>query len=214
MNNIKIRVNNVEKTIGDQVILKNINMEFTDSRIYGLVGRNGSGKTVLLKCICGFMSVSKGEIWLNDNLIGKDISFIENLGFIIDTPGFLPEISGYKNLLYLASIRRKASKQDIYKCMEMVGLDYHSKKPVGKYSLGMKQRLGIAQAIMENPDIIILDEPMNGLDSQGVEDIRKLLMKLKHEGKLIIITSHNNEDIEVLCDEVYKIDMGVIKQLG
>ncbi|GAA4654311.1 ATP-binding cassette domain-containing protein [Anaerocolumna aminovalerica] len=214
MNNIKIRVNNVEKTIGDQVILKNINMEFIDSRIYGLVGRNGSGKTVLLKCICGFMSVSKGEIWLNDKLIGKDISFIENLGFIIDTPGFLPEISGYKNLLYLASIRRKASKQDIYKCMEMVGLDYHSKKPVGKYSLGMKQRLGIAQAIMENPDIIILDEPMNGLDIQGVEDIRKLLLKLKNEGKLIIITSHNNEDIEVLCDEVYKIEMGIIKQLG
>jgi ABC-2 type transport system ATP-binding protein len=159
------------------------------------------------------MSVSKGEIWLDHKLIGKDISFIDNLGFIINSPGFLPEISGYKNLLYLASIKGKTNKQDIKKYMEIVGLDWSSKKNVGKYSLGMKQRLGIAQAIMEDPQIIILDEPMNGLDNLGVQHFRELLLNLKKEGKLIIITSHNKEDIEFLCDEVYKMEMGAVEKI-
>jgi ABC-2 type transport system ATP-binding protein len=213
MSETRIHVINVHKTIEGQEILNNINIEFMNSKIYGLIGRNGSGKTVLLKCICGFMSVSKGEIWLDHKLIGKDISFIDNLGFIINSPGFLPEISGYKNLLYLASIKGKTNKQDIKKYMEIVGLDWSSKKNVGKYSLGMKQRLGIAQAIMEDPQIIILDEPMNGLDNLGVQHFRELLLNLKKEGKLIIITSHNKEDIEFLCDEVYKMEMGAVEKI-
>ncbi len=209
----KITITNVGKIIENQVILKDINLEFNNSKIYGLIGRNGSGKTVLLKCICGFMKVSSGEIKLNDSIIGKDITFMNNLGFIINSPGFLPDLSGLKNLLYLASIKKKVNKQSICNTMSLVGLDWRSNKKVGKYSMGMKQRLGIAQAIMENPDILILDEPMNGLDNQGVEDIRTLLFAEKERGKLIIITSHNNEDIDFLCDEVYKMIEGNIEKI-
>lgn len=209
----KITVTNVEKVIENQVILKDINLEFTKSKIYGLIGRNGSGKTVLLKCICGFMKVSKGEVKLNHNLIGKDVSFIDNLGFIINSPGFLPELSGFQNLLYLASIKKIVGKKGIRDVMNLVGLDWHSKKKVGKYSMGMKQRLGIAQAIMENPDILILDEPMNGLDNQGVEDIRNLLLAQKEKEKIIIITSHNKDDIDFLCDEVYLMNDGSIERI-
>ncbi len=209
----KITITNVGKIIENQVILKDINLEFNNSKIYGLIGRNGSGKTVLLKCICGFMKVSSGEIKLNDSIIGKDITFMNNLGFIINSPGFLPDLSGLKNLLYLASIKKKVNKQSICNTMSLVGLDWRSNKKVGKYSMGMKQRLGIAQAIMENPDILILDEPMNGLDNQGVEDIRTLLFAEKERGKLIIITSHNNEDIDFLCNEVYKMIEGNIEKI-
>lgn len=207
----EIKVLQVGKRIGEQTILTDINLEFKDSKIYGLIGRNGSGKTVLLKCIAGFMKPTEGEIFWNNRRIGKDVKFIENMGFILNTPGFLLDVSGFKNLQYLASINKKVGKKEIVKTMELVGLDPQSKKSVGKYSLGMRQRLAIAQAIMENPEILILDEPMNSLDDQGVEDIRNLLLKLKEEGKLIIITSHNNEDIECLCDEVFQIRNGKIK---
>jgi ABC-2 type transport system ATP-binding protein len=209
----KIKVLHVGKKIGEQIILDDINLEFEDSKIYGLIGRNGSGKTVLLKCIAGFMKPSEGEIWLNDKKIGKDVKFIENMGFILNTPGFLSELSGFKNLQYLASINRRADKKAIASAMELVGLDSKSKKSVGKYSLGMRQRLGIAQAIMEDPEILILDEPMNSLDEQAVEEIRNLILQLKEKGKLIIITSHNKEDIEFLCDEVYQIRQGMIERI-
>lgn len=209
----EIKVLHVGKRIGEQIILNDINLEFKDSKIYGLIGRNGSGKTVLLKCIAGFMKPSEGEIWLNDKKIGKDIKFLENMGFILNTPGFLLEVSGFKNLQYLASINRRAGKKEIAGAMELVGLDPKSKKSVGKYSLGMRQRLGIAQAIMEDPEILILDEPMNSLDEQAVEEIRNIILQLKVKGKLIIITSHNKEDIEFLCDEVYQIRQGMIERL-
>jgi ABC-2 type transport system ATP-binding protein len=209
----KIKVLHVGKKIGEQIILDDINLEFEDSKIYGLIGRNGSGKTVLLKCIAGFMKPSEGEIWLNDKKIGKDVKFIENMGFILNTPGFLSELSGFKNLQYLASINRRADKKAIASAMELVGLDSKSKKSVGKYSLGMRQRLGIAQAIMEDPEILILDEPMNSLDEQAVEEIRNLILQLKEKGKLIIITSHNKEDIEFLCDEVHQIRQGMIERI-
>ncbi|PPK80809.1 ABC-2 type transport system ATP-binding protein [Lacrimispora xylanisolvens] len=208
-----IQVIDVCKTLEGQEILKNINLEFDSSKIHGIIGRNGSGKTVLIKCICGFMPVSSGSIFVDEKRIGYDTEFIENTGFIIENPGFLNRYSGLKNLKYLASIRKIADVDRLRECMNMVGLDPDSKKTVGKYSLGMRQRLGIAQALMEYPDIIILDEPMNGLDNSGVMEIRKILLQLKAEGKLIIIISHNREDINSLCDKVYEMDKGEIKQV-
>lgn len=208
-----IKVIDVCKTLEGQEILKNINLEFDSSKIHGIIGRNGSGKTVLIKCICGFMPVSSGSILVDEKRIGYDTEFIENTGFIIENPGFLNRYFGLKNLKYLASIRKIADVDRLRECMKMVGLDPDSKKTVGKYSLGMRQRLGIAQALMEYPDIIILDEPMNGLDNSGVMEIRKILLQLKAEGKLIIIISHNREDINSLCDKVYEMDKGEIKQV-
>lgn len=208
-----IKVIDVCKTLEGQEILKNINLEFDSSKIHGIIGRNGSGKTVLIKCICGFMPVSSGSILVDEKRIGYDTEFIENTGFIIENPGFLNRYSGLKNLKYLASIRKIVDVDRLRECMKMVGLDPDSKKTVGKYSLGMRQRLGIAQALMEYPDIIILDEPMNGLDNSGVMEIRKILLQLKAEGKLIIIISHNREDINSLCDKVYEMDKGEIKQV-
>lgn len=206
----KIVVENLGKRIGEQEILKNIDLELSSGKIYGLIGRNGSGKTVLLKCIAGFMEATEGFVSINDMIIGKDIRFMPNMGFIINSPGFLPELSGMKNLEYLASFNGKIGKEKIREVMKLVGLDPNSRKGVGKYSTGMKQRLGIAQAIMENPDILILDEPMNGLDENMVNDMRTLFSRLREEGKLIIITSHICEDIDILCDEVYQVKNGTM----
>ncbi|EOT27574.1 hypothetical protein C805_01682 [Eubacterium sp. 14-2] len=203
-----IKVDKVIKKFGSDIALGNVSVEFERGKIYGIVGRNGSGKTVLFKTITGFLKPSSGRVIVDGKEIGKDTDFADNIGIIIETPGFLSSYSGYKNLEYLASIKNIIGKKEIKKSMERVGLDADSKKKVGKYSLGMRQRLGIAQAIMENPDILILDEPMNGLDNQGVEDVREILLNLKEEGKAIILASHNKEDIEVLCDEVYEMDHG------
>ena len=203
-----IKVDNVIKKFGSEIALNNVSIEFERGKIYGIVGRNGSGKTVLFKTIIGFLKPTGGRIIVDGKEIGKDTDFADHIGIIIETPGFLSAYSGYKNLEYLASIKNRIGKNEIKKSMERVGLDPNSKKKVGKYSLGMRQRLGIAQAIMENPDILILDEPMNGLDNQGVKEVREILLNLKEEGKSIILASHNKEDIEALCDEVYEMDHG------
>lgn len=203
-----IKVDKVIKKFGSDIALSNVSIEFARGKIYGIVGRNGSGKTVLFKTIIGFLKPTSGKVIVGGKEIGKDTDFADNIGIIIETPGFLSAYSGYKNLEYLASIKNIIGKKEIKESMERVGLDPNSKKKVGKYSLGMRQRLGIAQAIMENPDILILDEPMNGLDNQGVEDVREILLNLREEGKSIILASHNKEDIEVLCDEVYEMDHG------
>ena len=208
-----ISIENLNKQFKNQLVLNNINVKFSNGHIYGIIGRNGSGKTVLLKCICGFLKPTTGVISVNHKIVGKDIDFPENLGFIIETPGFLLNYSGYKNLKYLASIRKKIDSNEIKESMSLVGLDSADKKHVGKYSLGMRQRLGIAQAIMENPDILVLDEPMNALDKNGVEEMRRLFLKMKSEGKLILLTSHNREDIEILCDEVYEMEEGILNKL-
>ncbi|MDO5718458.1 MAG: ATP-binding cassette domain-containing protein [Tissierellia bacterium] len=212
MNNY-IKINHAVKKYQENTVLNDINLEFESGNIYGIIGRNGSGKTVLLKSICGLIHLTGGEIIVNDKIVGKDIDFPENIGIIIETPGFLSNYSGFKNLQMLAGIKNKIQKNDIKESIKKVGLDPDSKKHVGKYSMGMKQRLGIAQAIMENPDILLLDEPMNGLDNQGVKEMRELFQKLKEEGKLMILCSHNPTDIEILCDHVYEIDRGIIKQL-
>ena len=208
-----ISIENLNKQFKNQLVLNNINVKFSNGHIYGIIGRNGSGKTVLLKCICGFLKPTTGVISVNHKIVGKDIDFPENLGFIIETPGFLLNYSGYKNLKYLASIREKIDSNEIKESMSLVGLDSADKKHVGKYSLGMRQRLGIAQAIMEKPDILVLDEPMNALDKNGVEEMRRLFLKMKSEGKLILLTSHNREDIEILCDEVYEVEEGILNKL-
>lgn len=205
-----IEVQNVVKRFRDQVVLKNISISFEKGQIHGIVGRNGSGKTVLFKCICGLMHPEEGVILVNGKRVGRDVDMPEDIGAIIEAPGFLPNYSGYKNLRFLANIRRKIGKEEILNVLKTVGLDPESRKHVGKYSLGMRQRLGIAQAIMEDPEILILDEPMNGLDNAGVQDIRALLLELKAQGKTILLASHNHEDIAALCDTVHEMDGGVL----
>ena len=205
-----IEVQNVVKRFRDQVVLKNVSISFEKGKIHGIVGRNGSGKTVLFKCICGLMHPEEGVILVNGKRVGRDVDMPEDIGAIIEAPGFLPNYSGYKNLRFLANIRRKIGKEEILNVLKTVGLDPESRKHVGKYSLGMRQRLGIAQAIMEDPEILILDEPMNGLDNAGVQDIRALLLELKAQGKTILLASHNHEDIAALCDTVHEMDGGVL----
>ncbi len=209
----EIFVENVTKAFGGQEVLKTVCVKFEMGKIYGIVGRNGSGKTVLLKCICGLLYPSTGTVTVGGKVVGKDVDYPENVGFIIETPGFLPRYSGLKNLKYLAAVRGKVKNDEIRKYMELVGLNPDDKKHVGNYSLGMRQRLGIAQALMENPDILILDEPMNALDNNGVEEMRTILLKMKEQGKLIIIASHVRDDIDILCDEVYGIDAGIMKKI-
>lgn len=205
-----IEVQNAVKRFRDQVVLKNVSISFEKGQIHGIVGRNGSGKTVLFKCICGLMHPEEGVILVNGKRVGRDVDMPEDIGAIIEAPGFLPIYSGYKNLRFLANIRRKIGKEEILNVLKTVGLDPESRKHVGKYSLGMRQRLGIAQAIMEDPEILILDEPMNGLDNAGVQDIRALLLELKAQGKTILLASHNHEDIAALCDTVHEMDGGVL----
>lgn len=211
--NYLVEISQVSKSYGKNLVLKDINLKLSKGKIYGLVGRNGSGKTVLMKCICGFAPVEKGEIYVHEKLIGKDVEFAQDVGFIIESPGFLPQYDAYKNLAYLYSVKNKVDKDLIEKYLRLVGLDPKDKKKVGKYSMGMKQRLGIAQAIMESPSLIIVDEPFNGLDISGVEEIRKLFLKMKEEGKTIILVSHNREDINILCDEVYEMDDGIMRRI-
>ncbi len=205
-----IEVDSIDLKIGKTEILKNINVSFERGKIHGLIGRNGSGKTMLMKCICGFIHTTSGKIIVNGKQVGKDVDFPPNMGIIIETPGFIPYYSGYKNLKMLAGLKGKITKDEIYKVLENVGLDPKLKRHVRKYSLGMRQRLGLAQAIMENPDILILDEPFNGLDKDGVEDMRNYLLDFKNQGKTILIASHSAEDISVLCDTVHEMDKGVL----
>lgn len=207
-----IVIDKLTKSFKGKTVLEDVNMRLQEGRIYGIVGDNGSGKTVLLKLICGFMKPDSGTVTVNGRVIGKDADFPENTGIIIEAPGFLPNYSGMKNLEYLASIRGKIGKEQIESAMKTVGLDPSSKLRVGKYSLGMKQRLGIAQAIMEDQQLLILDEPMNALDKDTVEDMRKLFLSFKASGKTMLIVSHNEGDISTLCDEVYEFDGARIKR--
>ncbi len=208
-----IEVKNLVKKFGEITVLDNVNVTFEKGKIHGLIGRNGSGKTVLMKCICGFIPYISGEIRVDGKIVGKEIDSPDNCGIIIETPGFLPEYSGYRNLKFLADIKGIAKKEDIINAIKIVGLDPYNKKHVGKYSLGMRQRLGLAQAIMENPDLLILDEPMNGLDKNGVKSMRECLLELKNQGKTMIIASHSADDIEILCDTVCEMDKGILTKI-
>ena len=203
-----IQVNDIVLRFKKDILLDHVSYQCEQGKIHGIVGRNGSGKTLLMKCICGFIRPNEGHIYVRDKEIGKDIDFTPDTGIIIETPGFIPYYSGYRNLKVLAPINNRISRKDIENAMYQVGLDPTMKKRVATYSLGMRQRLGIAQAIMEDPSLIILDEPFNGLDKHGVEEMREYFLSLKKKGKTILLTSHNTEDIEYLCDTVVEMDHG------
>ena len=207
-----IEVSHVNKNFRDNKALKDVSLRCESGKIYGLVGHNGSGKTVLFKIICGFLSCDEGTVSVDGKRMGKDKDMLTEAGIIIEDPGFLRNWSAYHNLEFLYTIRNKKDKAYLYSVLKKVGLDPKMKRPVGKFSLGMRQRFAIAQAIMEDPGILILDEPMNGLDKNGVEEIRRLLLQMKQENKLIILASHNREDIDVLCDEVYEMEDGVLQK--
>lgn len=207
---VTVSVQGVTKRFGEETVLKNVTHDFEEGKIHGIVGNNGSGKTVMMKCICGFLLPTKGRVMVNYKQVGKDMDFPEDMGIIIETPGFLPNVSGMKNLQILASLKRKIDKEAIRDSIRRVGLDPDMKKPVGKYSLGMRQRLGIAQAIMENPSLLILDEPLSGLDKVGVAEMRSLIKGLREQGKTIILASHNQMDIDELCDTVCEMDAGIL----
>jgi ABC-2 type transport system ATP-binding protein len=210
---IAVSVQHVFKNFKGEQVLNDVHHDFDEGKIHGIVGNNGSGKTVLMKCICGFLFPSSGKIFVDYEQVGKDMDFPEDLGLIIETPGFLPQYSGMKNLEILASLRNKIGRKHIAETIRRVGLDPSMKKPVGKYSLGMRQRLGIAQAIMESPSLLILDEPLNGLDKHGVQEMRNLIKGLRDEGRTILLASHNAQDIDELCDTVCEMDAGVLTVL-
>ena len=207
-----IQIKDLNLNIKGHQILSDVNMTMYEGKIYGLVGHNGSGKTILMKCICGFVKPTSGEVTVNGEVIGRDVDYIKDTGIILENPGFIPYYSGLRNLKMLSEISGKADMSKIKETMKICGLDPDLRLPVKKYSLGMRQRLGIAQAIMEDQSILILDEPMNGLDREGIAAVRTLLLEMKAKGKLILLASHNREDIDILCNEVFAIEKGMLEQ--
>ncbi|MFU0782774.1 MAG: ABC-type multidrug transport system, ATPase component [Thermoanaerobacterium thermosaccharolyticum] len=207
-----LEVSNLSKNIGQNEILKNINLNLEKGTIYGFFGRNGSGKTMLFRALCGLIKPTSGTITINNKVLHRDISFPESIGVIIESPGFWDHYTGFENLKVLSSIKNIIGDEDIRKSIKRVGLDPDDRRIYKKYSLGMKQRLAIAQAIMERPDIIILDEPTNSLDENGVQLVREILLEEKKRGALILIASHNKDDIDILSDVKYKVDNGSVIQ--
>lgn len=205
-----IEIQGINKSFGAEHVLKDVTHSFERGKIHGIVGNNGSGKTVMMKCICGFLRPDTGRIFVDNREVGRDMDFPDNIGIIIETPGFLPHLTGFQNLKILASLKRKANEHTIRAVLEQVGLDPAMKKTVGKYSLGMRQRLGLAQALMEDPELLILDEPFNGLDKQGTAHIRGIIKSLRTEGKTVLLASHNQVDIDELCDTVCEMDAGIL----
>ena len=205
-----IQLTNISKTFGKQTVLQPLTMGFEEGMIHGIIGRNGSGKTVLMKMILGILQPTTGTVIVGDKRIGKDVDFPESAGAIIETIEFIPYMSAYQNLADIAAMRGNLSKTKIKEVIEMVCLVNVGRKHVSKFSMGMRQRLAIAQAVMESPKLLILDEPMNGMDEKGVEEMRRLILARKAAGTTIILSSHNIEDIRILCDQVYRIDAGVV----
>jgi ABC-2 type transport system ATP-binding protein len=207
-----IILENISKTFKDKTVLQNTSLTIEDGIIVGFVGRNGSGKTVLFKLICGLLRPTTGTVTVQGKQLGKDCDFAPDVGVLIETPSFISYESGFRNLRDLAAIRKKITPEEVRAAIRSVGLDDTDKKWVGKYSLGMRQRLGIAQAIMEHPSLLILDEPMNGLDRSGVEEMRRLFSSLRDNGTTILLASHAAEDIDLLCDKVYKVSDGIVTE--
>lgn len=204
----EIIIENLSKTIKNNKILDNVNLTFESGHVYGLVGRNGSGKTMLLRAICGLIFPDSGKVIIDGKQLHKDISFPESCGIIIENTDLLPNFSAFDNLKMLSEIKNTANDNMIKSAIKSVGLDPDSKKKVKTFSLGMKQRLSIAQALFEDPDILLLDEPTNALDEDGVNDVRRILLEQKKKNKLIIIASHNKEDISLLSDTVILVSNG------
>ena len=202
----EIIIKNVSKRFNKQLVLDNINMELTSGHIYGIAGINGSGKTVLMK----FIMPTMGSVHVDGKQIGKDIDFPDSIGALIETPGFIEYYNALDNMLSLASIKKITTKDEIIALLEKVGLDPNEKKKVKKYSLGMRQKLGIAMALLDNPDIIILDEPFNALDKKSVLNVRNIILALKADNKLVILSSHDGALLEEVTDKVYEIEEGKI----
>ena len=208
----QIDVIELTKKIKETVILDKVSLQMEEGKIYGLIGRNGSGKTMLIRSLAGIMEPTEGEIRYNGKILYKEIPVIPSIGVVIGGVGLYPELTGMENLLQLANIKKKIGKEEIAKTIIQVGLDPKDRRAYRKYSLGMKQRIIIAQAIMEKPEVLLMDEPTNGLDEEGVKLIRELLQRKKEEGCLILLASHNAEDIRQLCDKVYRVDKGKVKK--
>lgn len=204
----RIAVSHVSKRFGEIKVLSDITFSGSSGQILGVVGRNGSGKTVLFKCISGLLPIEEGEIKVNGCRVGVDSDVAPDIGVLIETPPFLAEFSAFDNLKILANIRRTIADDRIREVLELFGLDWKSRKKVGRYSMGMRQRLGLAQAMMEEPDVLLLDEPMNGLDTYWVTRTREILLEMRDSGKEILLASHNKEDIEVLCDTIIRLEQG------
>lgn len=204
---------NICKKIKGKEILTDINLHLKSGTVYGVVGRNGSGKTMLFRALSGLMRIDKGEVLLDNKILHKDMTVLPNLGIVLENAGLYPEFTGFKNLQMLAKLNNKIGDEEIKEAITRVGLDPLDKRTYKKYSLGMKQRIVLAQAIMEHPDIIMLDEPTNGLDESGVNEIRKIIIEEKQRGALILLASHNKEDIQLLADEVYYMDSGHLSKL-
>lgn len=210
---MELAANNISKTIRGKAILSNVSLCLQSGNVYGFVGRNGSGKTMLFRALSGLMRIDSGSIVWEDKTLHKDFAVLPSLGIIIENAGLYPNLTGMQNLTYLANLTKRVGQEEIIHAITRVGLDPYDKRVYGKYSLGMKQRLAIAQAVMEQPDIIMLDEPTNSLDETGVEEIRKIILEEKARGALILVASHNKEDIRVLADEWYRVEDGrVIRQ--
>ncbi|MBU3227713.1 ABC transporter ATP-binding protein [Clostridium algidicarnis] len=213
MNKDVVIIKKLYKEINKSIILNDINLNLKEGLIYGIIGGNGSGKSMLLKAICGLLYLSSGSIEVFGTILNNN-NFPSNTSAVLDAPGLLPQYTVFKNLKILASIKDVAKDEDIKEAISLVGLDYNDKRTLKKYSLGMKQKANIAQALMEKPKLLLLDEPMNGLDEDSINNIRSLLLDLKNNNITIVITSHNSKDIEILCDEVYSIKKGVLSSAG
>jgi len=208
-----IEVNDVTKQFAGETILEDVQLKVAQGSSVGIIGENGSGKSLLFKLICGFEKPTRGQVKIRQQVLGEKLDFPENVGVFINEPGYIELFSGFKNLQFLAAITNKISAKEIKSAMELVGLNPNNKTKVKDYSLGMKQKLGIAQAIMENQDILIFDEPFNALDYKTYQDIKSIIQQLKAQGKTILLTSHHFADIEELCDEIYVIQEGHLIQL-
>ena len=210
---MELAANNISKTIRGKAIISNVNLCLKSGNIYGFVGKNGSGKTMLFRALSGLMRIDSGSIVWKGKTLHKDFSVLPSLGIIIENAGLYPNLTGVQNLTYLAGLTKRIGKVEIMDAISRVGLDPYDKRLYGKYSLGMKQRLAVAQAIMESPDVIMLDEPTNALDETGVEEIRQIILEEKERGALILLASHNKEDIQLLADELYRVEKGHVVKM-
>lgn len=207
---MKIEIKNISKKIKDNVVLKDVSLTLEGGNIYGFTGRNGSGKTMLFRAVSGLMRIDSGEIIYDGKMLHKDGEVLPDLGIVLENAGLHPELTGFENLMDLAMIKRKIGEKEVRDAIIRVGMDPDDKRTYRKYSLGMKQRIVIAQAIMESPDVIMMDEPTNALDDEGVERIRKILQEERDRGAIILLASHNVEDIALLSDKIFRVNAGTI----
>lgn len=204
----------ISKTIRGREILHDVSLELHSGKVYGFVGRNGSGKTMLFRALSGLMGLTSGTVRWGDQVLKRDFAVLPNLGIVLENVGLYPNLTGLENLRYLANIRKKCTQNDLRTVLTRVGLDPDDRRTYGKYSLGMKQRLAIAQAIMEQPDVLMLDEPTNALDSEAVARVRDIIAQEKERGALVLLASHNYEDICLLSDQVYRLASGRLREEG